>query len=357
MLGVLGAIWTLLVFVSGGWTIHVAGIRIRSTDPWRPGALAAVSLAAFGLLRGGWRLSIRAIRPRPMVLAATAGAALGTVIFLSIYLPAYRLFPGFAEEEYLRVLRPRRASDLTNPVRFISTHEGFNTLRPFILLLSVVVIAWLPGRRGSRGLPRTSALLWLLVALLVFLIPFRFGELSAWGALFRPLPGFNAIRDPLRIIYQFELAVVIAAGFVLARLRDQPGVRWTVTLLACALIALSPNRTVFSFDRPNEQFDKWVAAPVRVDPSCRSFYMRQGPAEYRARSPEPWTLYSNDAAFLALRLQIPTLHGVSAWAPPSWNVTHPEAPGFSEAVRDWVARNGLTDVCAFDLERRTLLPE
>jgi hypothetical protein len=355
VLGVAAGVWTLIVAVSGGVSTQVLGVRIRSTDALRPGVLAAILLSA-----AGWWMRDAVPRPqvrRPpgVVSAALVGVAGGAAVFLWIYLPVYLTYPGFAEEEYLRVLRERSVSSLWSPIAFLRGYEGFATLRSFVLLL-IAVAAGCLATRTNRPLRAGAAVVWLAAALLVFLIPFRFGDFSVWGTFFRPLPGFDAIRDPLRIIYQFELAVVLGVALVLAGMRGRARTRGAVTGVGILLILLSPNRTVFEYNRPNSDFDRWVAAPVRVDPSCRSFYMAAGPAEYDARSHEPWTLYSNDAAFLAMRLGVPTLHGFSAWTPMDWHVRHPHAADFAWGVGDWTARHRLAGVCEMDVERRTMTP-
>ena len=353
LLGLGAAAWALLVSSSGGVSAQVFGARIRSTDALRPAVLAVIALVLFA-----WRM--RDVLPRPRwqtfprwAAAGILGAAVGAALFLWIYLPVYLTYPGFEENEYLRVLRERSVASLRNPLAFILDHEGFASLRSFVLLSMAIAAGWLAPRRALSG---STVAVWMGVALLVFLVPFRFGETSVWGALFRPLPGFNAIRDPLRIIYQFELAVVIAVALVLSRMPARTWTRGAISAAAVALIVLSPNRRVFEYNRPNSDFDRWVAAPVRVHPSCRSFYMAAGPAAYDARSHEPWTLYANDAAFLALRLRVPTLHGVSAWTPLDWHVRHPHAPDFSWGVADWAARHHLTGVCEMDVARRTMVP-
>jgi hypothetical protein len=123
-----------------------------------------------------------------------------------------------------------------------------------------------------------------------------------------------------------------------------------------ALVALEPNRLVFDFQRPNHEFDRWVAAPVRVHPSCRSFFVTSAPPEYTTRSREPGMLYSIDSMFISLRYSIPTLHGYSAWTPTAWRVGGPQDPGFVPGLADWIALHGLQNVCELDLQRRTISP-
>ena len=352
IVGITAAVWSGYVALTGGGTIRIFGTAIRSTDPIRPVILSLVALIAFAWrrpLRLPW--PVRTLPPGAWLFAA--GAFTGGLVFLWIYLPIYLTVPGFGEEEFQRQLRDRDPAVLLRPWQLIATYHGFATVRPFVLIAAAVALAWWPAA-GVQARLRGATVFWLVVSALVFLIPFRFGGFSVWADVVRPLPGFGAIRDPLRIIYQYELAVVLAVAFVLARISD-PWRRGGVIALAIVLMIAAPNRTKFEFNRPNRDYDRWVAAPIRVDPACRSFYMTSAPPDYVARSPEPWTLYSNDAAFIALRLRVPTLHGVSAWTPADWHVRQPDAPGFADAVRQWVRQNRLTGVCAMDVARRAMM--
>ena len=354
-IGLVAGAWSASVAFTGGGTVRILGTAIRSTDPLRPLILSLAALSVFAWQQRDY-LSARPRRIPPGAVPFVAGALLGGLIFLWIYLPVYLTVPGFGEEEFQRQLRDRDPALLLRPWQLIATYHGFATLRPFALIAAAGVAVWWPAAQLPAW-QRGATLFWLAVSVLVFLIPFRFGDFSVWADLVRPFPGFDSIRDPLRVIYQYELAVVLAVAFVLSRLSPHRWLRRAVIAVAVGLMILSPNRTVFGFGRPNQDYDRWVAAPIRVDPACRSFYIAPAPPDYVARSPEPWTLYSNDAAFIALRLGIPTLHGVSAWTPIDWHVRQPDAPGFGEAVQQWVRKHGLTGVCALDLRSRAMLPD
>ena len=349
------AAWTLYVAASGGVSLVLFGIGITSTDWRRPAIAALLCLAVFLGLRG--RIAPLPLNPavRRWLLPLALGALAGAAVFLWIYVPAYREFPGFPRDAFTEFLVRRDSPAWRAPLAFLRSDGGFETLRPFLLVLAFSVLAWMP-RIGLDWRTRLHVLWFLLLSGIVFLVPFRFGEFSIWGTVFNRLPGFHAIRDPLRIAYQYELAVTIAAGLLLSRMARGSAVRITGVSILLALVVVEPNRLVFDFERPNHEFDRWVAAPVRVDPSCRSFFVASAPPEYTARSREPGMLYSIDSMFISLRYSIPTLHGYSAWTPTAWRVGGPQDPGFAQGLADWVALHGLQDVCELDLERRTIGP-
>ena len=106
--------------------------------------------------------------------------------------------------------------------------------------------------------------------------------------------------------------------------------------------------------RSNESYDRWVAAPIAVDPSCKSFFIRRASPAYEARSADLTPMYAIDAMFVALRTSIPTLNGYSAWDPGGWALRDPSFRGYAEGVRQWVDGHRLTGVCELDMDRRTM---
>jgi hypothetical protein len=199
--------------------------------------------------------------------------------------------------------------------------------------------------------------LWLLaVSALVALLPLRFNDFSVWKIFFAPLPGFSAIRDPRRIIPVYELAAVLIVAVVLARLPWRAPVRIGVSVALFVLLVTHRNREVFDFLRPVETFERWVAAPIAIDPSCRSFFIKGASAQYMARSNHMWTLYNIDAMFVSLQHGLPTLNGYSAWWPQGWLLANPQEDTYLERVNGWINQRELRDVCAFDIDARRMTP-
>ena len=260
----------------------------------------------------------RRIRATTWSLAYCAGVLVGVAIFLWIYVPAYREHSAYPPEQVLSVLSSYR--------------HPYYTWRPFIL---VALVAALTLRRYAAW--------FVLVSAIVLLIPIRFDSFSLWTNLFEHLPGFAPIRHPMRVIYIYELAVILVTAALM--IRASPKIRAAIVMIAVVLMATDWNRATFFYGRPIAMYARWVSAPIAIDPRCKSFFFEV---------PEPPThisaTQSISAMFIALNHGPPTLNGYSAWAPPGWTLAN------DAAVDRWIRRYGLTGVCVFDLERRTMRP-
>jgi hypothetical protein len=182
----------------------------------------------------------------------------------------------------------------------------------------------------------------------------RVSGFSIWLSCLRHLPGFHVIRDPTRVIFVYELAFVLAAGLLLVRFRQRPGLRACVCLLFGYFLVTDYRVDKLAYDRPLETFRRWVEAPIDIDPACRSFYIKGASQQYMSRSENMWALYAGDSMFIALEHGLPTLNGYSAWGPEGWELTNPQEPGYGERVREWMQRNSLKSVCELDIEARTM---
>ena len=339
VLASIGMVAAVLILVSGGIDTRVWGIRIAARD-WRRPMMLAVVAAAFVI----WsdprlRLPPGPILRRVWLRAFLAGAALGAIAFLWIYLPVFRQRSEFPAEEV------RQALTATSP---------YWSFRPFVFALALGALAWVPWFKADRVGRLYAA--WLLCgSAFVWLVPLRFGDRAIWMDAVRPLPGFAAIRDPSRIIYLYELAVVIVAALVLRRTQ---GRRFgtAAAIIAVALIVARPNHERFDYLREVAVFDRWVAAPMAIDPACRSFFIKGASATYMSRSPHMAGLYGGDSMFIAFAHALPTLNGYSAWFPPGWELANPQEDTYPGRVRAWIGRHRLTNVCELDIDARTMRP-
>jgi len=313
--------WGCYVSIFGGFAVRIFGMRI-ATRQWQRPFLLAAALLIFVLVRNG-------VRVRPWGVVFAAGAIAGVLVFLWIYLPVYREHHAFPEEDLLNSL--------------VNHLHPYETTRPFLLTAVMAILAFKIDKR----------VLWfLLISVIVFVIPIRFDSFSIWRTFFEPLPGFAPIRDPKRIIYLYELAVVLVTALLMKRASAKA--RGIITAVVIVLLLTQWNRETLAFERPTAVYDRWVAAPIDIDPSCRSFFIKGASEDYMSRSFHKWTLYGVDSMFVALDHSLPTLNGYSAWMPEGWGLENPQETGYSDAVDKWIRRNGLTDVCVFDIERRTM---
>jgi hypothetical protein len=290
-------------------------------------------------------------------LAAGIGAAMGAGLFLLIYLGPYREHRTFPADQLMQQLWGVRWRLWRTPWEMLTSAAPYSSVRPFVLVMVLSVATATPALAAERGIRRYG--LWILaVAMLVFLIPYSFDSFSLWRWTFASLPGLSAIRDPKRIIEPYELAVTLTAAWFVTRPRVPLAMRRTVIAAAALVMALTWNTSTFRFDRQLDAFRAAVDAPLQIDPSCRSFFIKAASETYMSRSAHMQILYGMDAAFIALEHGIPTLNGYSAWSPPGWGsgLANPQEAPYSDAVRDWVAHWHLEHVCVLDIEARTMVP-
>jgi hypothetical protein len=350
----LGVMWTLLVVISGGATLRIGGITVRSHTLWRP---AAVALMGTGALVWFHRQRVLALfaRVHPFHVALAAGATAGLGIFLWIYLPAVGEHHAFPEQDLLNLLRHRDPSAWRGPLDVLQALVGYRSMRTFAVVAVIALLVWLPPLKFDRQTRLVAAAV-VLISLLVVVLPLRFGDFSVWGRFFWRVPGFSAIRDPSRVIAEYELGAVLAIALFIARHRTRRQLRGVIVLLVSALLLLNWNPERFDYIRTNAEFDRWVTAPIAIDPACTAFFTLPGPDGYLARQGTAGAIYGIESLFVALTHSLPTLNGYSAWAPSGWGITVPEEPGYLDAARSWIDRKRLINVCAFDLPSRSMRP-
>jgi hypothetical protein len=356
----IGAGWTTYVATVGGVRMRLLGIRIASQDWRRPAVVTLLCAVVLVWLRGAERMRadfsslLRQTRAivGPWIGALIAGGVIGGAVFLSIYLPAYREHPRFPEHDLLSQIRLRTWHRWSSPLQDLSAYD---TVRSFTLVAIGAVLACVPWLRIDRT---TRWYLWsaFVVSAFVFVMPLQLGGFAIWLSVLRYVPGFSVIRDPTRVIFQYELAFIIATGLLLARLRPQVAYRWCVCLALLFFMITNHRTDVLGYARPVSVFHRWVEAPIDIDRDCHSFFMKPASAEYMQRSENVWALYGGDAMFVALNHEIPSLNGYSAWGPEGWDLMNPPEADYRDRVRGWIALNGLGGVCEFDIDARTMRP-
>lgn len=299
---------------------------------------------------------------RPRILGFTLGAIAGGLVFAWLYWRAYQEHPRFPEDQLLAALIPMHPSTWTGPLDSIRRLVVYPGRRSFSLVFLAGALTWVPWFRVPWRV-RLFALWFLVVSTVVVILgAVKFDQYlgwrnySIWKRLFLHVPGGGVIRDPKRIIYTYELFVVLLAGVFLAQLPRRSVLRVALNVVVLALLVVEPNREVFEFGRPIAVFDRWVSAPIDIDPSCQSFFMSPASREYESRYGHLGGLYGIDATFIALQHSLPTLNGYSAWFPPGWSLADPTHQLYPAAVRTWVTAHHLHGVCQLDIDARRMTP-
>ena len=332
--------WAVIVLVFGGFSTEVFGLTVRSHD-WRRPALLGAAGGAIWLWQGGGRaVKTLVTRIRPEVVAFGTGTLLGGLVFVWIYGGAYLEHGAFPEAQLVDAAVTSRSL-------------AYQSLGSFLIALVLALLALVPGSGATRTM-RIYALWGLAISIAVLLIPVRLGEFSLWMSVVAPLPGFAAIRDPTRIIYVYELAVVLGAALFMRRFARGAPVRLAVSLTLLLVLVSQRHWASFDFLRPITVYDRWVASPMTVDERCSSFYIKPASSVYGNRPNTVWTTYSLDAMFVSLNHSIPTLNGYSAWGPSGWTLGNPTDETYPAAVRQWIERHQLRNVCELDIENRTM---
>ena len=328
----------LAIFVTGGGGTRVFGVRLVARDWQRPALVGILAVSFLAYRNPLIRSSLRGALSGPWIRAFVAGAACGAAVFLWIYLPAFRAHPGFPDSEVWRAL---------------SDDNRYLSWRSFVFVAVLAALTWTPWFRASRT-PRLYAACLVAGSIAVWLVPVRFGDYALWMDVIRRFPGFGAIRDPGRIVYVYELAVAIAAAAILRHVPDRV-YRAAIATAAVVLVCATPNRERFDYGRPIALYDRWVGAPIEIDPACRSFFIKGASEHYTARSPANLpALYGTDASFIALRYSLPTLNGYSAWSPEQWDLANPQDASYGLRVNRWIGRHALTNVCELDIDARRM---
>jgi hypothetical protein len=340
--------WTLVLLISGGGVITVAGLEISSRSWRRPALVALIALGVLFYRRGRPRLDIALGTARPWILPFSLGAALGCCVFLWVYLPSLLEHTGYSRDQVMLV--PREPA-----LNFVRALNVYDSLRPFYFALVMGSLACLLWVRLERPV-RVYCGGFVLLSLIVLVMPVRFGTFSVWTTFFFPFPGFAAIRDPKRVIHVYELFLVLLAALLMTRFPRRSRFRLLASIVMVVLLALDWNREVFIFRRDSADFRRWVETAIDIDPACKSFFIKEASEGYTWRWDYFRTLYSVDAMFVSLKQSIPTLNGYSGWDPPEWRLFQPHQADYRLAIAQWIERHHLTGTCEFDIERRTMRP-
>lgn len=352
VVAVAASAWALVLMASGGGTISLGGIQMSSRGWQRPALVALVAAGVVVSRRGLPRFALPSRGLMAWLLPFGLGAVLGSCVFVWVYLPSILEHAGYAGDEVRLIARDASLPIGLDFVRALSVYES---PRPFYLALLVFGLACASYTRRDRSLCLYAGGL-LALSCIALVVPVQFESFSVWTEVFRPLPGFAAIRDPKRIIHVYELFLVMVAALLMARSRGGSRFRVLTAIAVFVLLVSDWNREVFVFNRSAADYRRWVDAPVDIHPACRSFFIKPASEAYTSRWSYFRTSYSVDAMFVALKHSIPTLNGYSGWTPAQWRMFDPHQRDYREVTAEWIRLRNLTGVCEFDIERRTMRP-
>jgi hypothetical protein len=344
--GLIAGLLALLVFTHDFYTGYLAFLVAALLTPgvfWSCGQRGLVTA------RDIWR------RHRPYSVAVAAGAVVGAAIFLALHWKVYRANRGFPEDQLNDRLFSVRTTDWHSATDVLYGLIAYETPRPLwlVLLAVLVLLGW---RRGVGPSERRLAIWLVLTSIVVFAIPVVWRDFSLWKAVFVWIPGARAIRDPARIVLLYELAIALVIAVLVGRLPPRSVPRVLITSAVFLLLLTHWNHTAFDFGRPISDFERWVSAPIAVDRSCQSFFVKVASQAYMSRSGHMGTLYGVDAMFIAMVRGVPTLNGYAAVAPGDWHLANPHEDTYLQNVSDLIGLRGLSNVCVLDIDARTMVP-
>ena len=118
-----------------------------------------------------------------------------------------------------------------------------------------------------------------------------------------------------------------------------------------ALLLLVEQRMVMTPAFLSCHEDSRLLARIPVVPStCRSFFV-EGNVTYNMNSPLIEFFYAptTEAMLVAARDHVPTLNGISTVSPSNWELMPPLGDKYIPAVKSWIDRYDLKNVCRLDL--------
>jgi hypothetical protein len=178
---VIAGAWTCYALIAGGGETQVLGVRLASRNWRRPGLVTVMALVVF-LALGSTRRSVTLPRISRWWWAFLSGAAVGTGVFLWVYLGSYREHQAFPEEQLLTSLAVRDLSLWQDPAGFLKGLGAFDSMRSFTVVFALTILAWIPRVNVDRT-TRLACLYFALVSCLIVLLPLRIRDVGIWTAI------------------------------------------------------------------------------------------------------------------------------------------------------------------------------
>ena len=333
----------------------------------------AIVYVPLQVVRLGWRRCLEFIRSRVAPLVGFgAGTIVGLVPFFVVYLPVLRLNGGRTYEQVMSYApSPRDVLNLGEsnylwgsavrahvPTEHLTNTETSLAVTPVLVLLAVgaMLVAVRLWRSKEVEIWTRLCVSAGMTALVLALLPIKFGFGSLWRVPWILMPGAEGIRAIGRAEIVVAPIVCLTAALGLAMIARIPrGSARRVRALSLGLgvlVALGAveqlNLGKFArIDRSREN-ERLSEAP-QPPPNCRSFFIIDR---------EMLSFVANiDAMVLAVHLGIPTVNGYSGQYPPGYVLLDMADPAYFANVRAWAAANDAEDgLCSYDTVAKVWLP-
>lgn len=299
-----------------------------------------------------------------------AGLLPGLIVFAYLYLGALRTLGTRNIHDYLTLAHT--AVDVINvgsaellwgrlfpiqrvwPISSFDQPGHFLALTPVLLLSCAASAAYWWKKRSSTNPLLRSLILGTVAAIgLVFLLTLKQGDVTPFEFVRWIVPGAGAIRVGMRgqIIASALAAVVVttSAAHILdsIRARFARAIVWVVF----GLIVAEQINMIDVHLRQHDSLLAMMASTPMPPTDCKVVY-------FTGRRPIPTAgqfegavraIWEYNAMWRALAINKPTINGTSGWYPPGWTLTAVDDIHVEEAAHDWAAKNGLHDLCAYDV--------
>lgn len=333
----------------------------------------ALVLAPFEVIRLGWRRSMEFVGARLTAMVGFfGGVTVGVVPFLVVYLPVLRSNGGRTYGQvmsYAPSVRDALNLGESNylwgtlvrglvPLDHLRNTETSLAVTPVLIIVAVAAIVVACGMWRSRELAVLTRICAAagVTALVLAVLPIKFGVGSLWRVPWTVMPGAEGIRAIGRVdILVAPISCVTAAiGYAIIRrvaqpsLGRMPALAIALALLLALVVAEQFNVGEFSgIDRSVEN-ERLTEAP-HPPSTCRSFFIIDR---------EMLSFVANiDAMLLAVHLGIPTVNGYSGQYPPGYILLDMADPAYFSNVRAWVKTSGAEEgLCSYDTVTRRWSP-
>ncbi|WP_293881893.1 hypothetical protein [Sphingomonas sp.] len=240
---------------------------------------------------------------------------------------------------------------------------------PYGLLIATVLalIQAVIQAGRQRGDNRLVLMLGCTLVVVIVLMMGWPGGFSIWRYVYQLVPGANAIR----VITRFLIFALVPVVFIVVVTLDRT--RWRnralIPMIAFLLVEQVQMAAPLAMDRARQMA---MLADVGPPPTaCTAFFVvaarRDAAADVaesvsiahgwsRNREVKPDLLlklyrHNVDAMMIATYYNVPTINGVSTFAPPDWQFDDPDAPDYVGRVRDYASKHRLTGLCGLDVRR------